>query len=83
VQVAPFLAILFVIAFFPGRFTHRHYLLYGSVFYGLAKVAEYYDRETLALTWSLLSGHSLKHLLAAVAPLCVLLMLRRRALKPG
>jgi len=78
VQLAPLLVIPFMIAVFPGRFTHRHYLLYGVGFYALAKVAEYYDRETFALTSSLLSGHALKHLLAALAPFCVYLMLRRR-----
>lgn len=83
VQLAPLLVIPFVIAVFPGRFTHRHYLLYGVGFYALAKVAEYYDREIFALTSNMLSGHSLKHLLAALAAFCVYLMLRRRAEKQG
>jgi hypothetical protein len=78
VQLTPLLVIPYVIAVFPGRYTHRHYLLYGVGFYALAKAAEYYDRETFTLTWSVLSGHSLKHLLAAAAPFCVYLMLRRR-----
>ena len=78
VQLTPLLVIPFVIAVFPGRFTHRHYLLYGVGFYAAAKIAEYYDRETFALTANVLSGHSLKHLLAAAAPYCVYLMLRRR-----
>jgi hypothetical protein len=78
VQLAPLLVIPFMIAVFPGRFTHRHYLLYGVGFYALAKVAEYYDREIFALTSDALSGHSLKHLLAAAAPFCVYLMLRHR-----
>lgn len=78
VQVAPFLVILFLTAFFPGRFTHRHYLLYGAGIYALAKVAEYYDSEIYSLTYAGISGHSIKHLLAAVGPFCVYLMLRRR-----
>src|SRR5262245_9106720 len=78
VQFAPLLAIPFVIAVFPGRYTHRHYLLYGVGFYALAKAAEFYDNGFYALTSSIISGHSLKHLLAAVAPFCVYLMLRRR-----
>ncbi len=79
VQLAPLLVIPFVIAVFPGRFTHRHYLFYGVGFYALAKVAEYYDREIFALTSNMLSGHSLKHLLAAAASFFVYLMLRRRS----
>lgn len=78
VQLAPLLVIPFLIVFFPGRYTYRHYLLYGVGFYALAKLAEYYDGEFFALTSRALSGHSLKHLLAAVAPLCIYFMLRRR-----
>lgn len=78
VQFAPLLAIPFVLAAFPGRYSHRHYLLYGVAFYALAKVAEHYDHGFYALSSRILSGHSLKHLLAAAAPLFVYLMLRRR-----
>lgn len=78
VQLAPLLAIPFILGMFPGRYTHRSYLLYGLLFYALAKVAEYYDNETYALTSLFVSGHSVKHLLAAMAPLFLLLMLRRR-----
>ncbi len=78
VQLAPLLAIPFMLGMFPGRYTHRSYLLYGLLFYALAKVAEYYDKETYSLTALFVSGHSVKHLLAAMAPLYLLLMLRRR-----
>ena len=79
VQVTPLLAIPFLIGFYPGRFTHRHYLLYGVGFYGLALVAQYFDNGIYVLTATGISGHSAKHLVAALAPLCVLLMLKRRA----
>jgi hypothetical protein len=78
VQFAPLIAIPFVLATFPGRYTHRHYLLYGLACYALAKVAEYYDNGFYSLTSSILSGHSLKHMVAAVAPFFIFLMLRRR-----
>jgi hypothetical protein len=83
VQGAPLLAIPFILAMFPARYTHRLYLLYGLAFYALAKVAEYYDRETFGLTSQFISGHSVKHLLAAMAPLCLYLMLRRRQVMPA
>lgn len=83
VQLTPLLVIPYVIAVFPGRYTHRHYLLYGVGFYALAKVAEYYDYGTYALTSSAISGHSVKHLIAAAAPFCVYLMLKRRASTEG
>ena len=78
VQAAPLLAIPFMLAMFAGRYTHRVYLLYGLAFYALAKMAEYYDRETYVLTSQFVSGHSVKHLLAAMAPLFLYLMLKRR-----
>ena len=78
VQGMPLLVIPYMIAVYPGRFTHRHYLLYGVAFYALAKVAEYYDYGTYSLTSGAISGHSVKHVVAAAAPFCVFLMLRRR-----
>jgi hypothetical protein len=79
VQAAPLLAVPYLLAASPGRYTHRHYLLAGAALYAVAKLAEYYDREIFALTSHVLSGHSLKHVFAALAPLCVHLMLERRS----
>jgi len=79
VQAAPLLAIPLVLAMFPARYTHRLYLLYGLGFYALAKVTEYYDLRIFEATAQFISGHSIKHLFAACAPLMLLLMLRRRA----
>jgi hypothetical protein len=78
VQFAPLLALLFVLGAFPGRYTQRSRLLYGLAFYICAKLAEAYDRELYVLTSQLLSGHVLKHLLAASAALFVWNMLRSR-----
>jgi len=79
VQVTPLLVIPYLIAAYPGRFTHRHYLLYGVGFYGLAVVAQHFDNGIYVLTVTGISGHSLKHLVAAAAPFCLYLMLKRRA----
>ncbi len=78
VQAAPLLAIPFVLAMFPARHTHRNYLIYGLIFYAAAKVAEYFDQGAYEFTVQWVSGHTLKHLLAAMAPLMLLLMLQRR-----
>jgi hypothetical protein len=82
VQATPLLVIPYVIAVYPGRHTHRHYLLYGVGFYALAKVAELLDYRIYDATLTAISGHSLKHMLAAAAPFCVYLMLRRRTVRP-
>ena len=79
VQGVPLLAIPYLIAAFPGRYTHRHYLLYGVGLYALAKVAELLDHQIYAATGAAISGHSVKHLLAAVAVFCVFRMLCRHS----
>jgi hypothetical protein len=78
VQYAPLTCILFVLAVFPARYTHRCYLLYGFGLYALAKIAELADRQIFAWTADTVSGHTVKHLLAAAAILLVLVMLSRR-----
>jgi hypothetical protein len=78
VQGAPLAAIPLVMLLFPARYTQRGYLLYGLAFYLAAKGAEMLDNEIYAALGTAISGHSLKHLLAAGAPLMLLLMLRRR-----
>jgi len=78
VQAAPLLAIAFVLGAYRAQFTHRIYLAYGLAAYGVAKAAEFHDAEIYAFTGQLMSGHTLKHLLAAASILFVYLMLRRR-----
>jgi len=78
VQYTPLVCIPFVLAVYPPRYTHRSALLYALGLYVLAKFAEAWDRQIFALTANLVSGHTLKHFLAAGAVLAILLMLRRR-----
>lgn len=56
----------------PGRVILGAFLLYG-----LSKVAEALDHQIFALLGGTVSGHSVKHLLAAAAPLPLVAMLRR------
>ena len=78
VQFVPLLCIPFVLALFPARYTHRRFMLYGIGLYGLAKAAEMADKGIFTLTSHVVSGHTLKHLLAAGAILALYVMLRRR-----
>ena len=48
------------------------------VFYMAAKAAEVLDYQIFELTWWLISGHTLKHLLAALGAAWLLRMLWRR-----
>jgi hypothetical protein len=74
----PLVALMLVIAMFPGRYTRRRFVLYGLGCYLLAKVAEFFDGEIFALTANALSGHTVKHLLAALGLFFIYLMLRWR-----
>jgi hypothetical protein len=77
VQLTPMLAAVLVF-FLPARYSHRQYLLYALACYVLAKLAELGDRQLMECSAGALSGHSLKHLLAAAGVLCFYVMLRRR-----
>ncbi len=78
VQFAPLLCIPLLIAMFPARYTHRRFVFYAIGLYVLAKIAELEDASIFTLTGHAVSGHTLKHLLAAGAILTLVLMLRRR-----
>ena len=83
VQLSPFLALIVLLLSFPGKYSHREYLWYGLGLYALAKLAEGFDAEIYSITAQTLSGHVLKHLLAAASVLAIYLMLlRRSALRP-
>lgn len=71
VQFLPILIIPPILVFSPPRTISSKWLWLTLAFYGLAKVLEYFDGEIYSLGM-LLSGHSLKHIVAALACLCVL-----------
>jgi hypothetical protein len=73
------LAIVLLLALFPARrYTHGHFLAWAAAWYALAKVFESTDPEVFRLTQGLISGHTLKHLLAAGAVFAILQGLRLR-----
>jgi hypothetical protein len=78
VQLIALLAIPLLIVLFRSGYTRRSLLLAALVWHALARVAELYDREIFALTGNQVSGHSLKHILAAMACFTILWMLRTR-----
>ncbi len=78
VQLIALLAIPLIIVLFRARYARRWLLLAAFGWHALAKVSELYDREFFALTGNLFSGHSFKHILAAMACFTILWMLRTR-----
>ncbi len=67
---------------FRGRHTRGRYLLYIFLWYAAARACELYDHEVFATLGGAVSGHTLKHLLAAAATYMVLAMLRAVSMGP-
>ena len=82
VQFGSLLVIVLTLCLFRARYSHRAHIAGAFGFYVLAKLAEASDRPLFELTDHVMSGHSVKHLLAAAAPLVLLDMLLRRSPLP-
>ena len=67
VQFYPLLALPIILLLFPPRFHGTRELGMCVVFYGLAKALEVLDARIFAALGGVVSGHSLKHLSAALA----------------
>ncbi len=80
VQFGPMISVPIVLLFCKKRYSHRHYLGYALIWYGLAKLCEIYDHDIYQMGNQVLCGHSLKHLLAGVSVYCVYRMLWVRRL---
>lgn len=78
VQTLAVLATPAVLLFARPRPEHTTLLWAACLAYGLAKAAELADGALYAATGEMLSGHALKHLLAAAGVLCLALRLRAR-----
>lgn len=79
VQFGSMLIILLVLVLFPPRYTRGSDFVVAVLLYGLAKVGEHFDQQIFALTGEIVSGHTLKHLLAAAAIGWLLRMLAMRS----
>lgn len=83
VQLYPLVTLPIILWLFPARFTGTQDLYAALACYVVAKGLEILDRPTYA-QGQLVSGHTLKHLVAALGPYFVLHMLKwRRALTTG
>lgn len=77
VQFGSLLTILLLLALFPQRYSRGGDFLISFIIYGLAKVFEAADRQIFALG-GIVSGHTLKHLAAAISAYWILRMLQLR-----
>jgi hypothetical protein len=79
------LVIVLLIALFPARrYNQGHLLIWAAAWYALAKVFETCDLGVYRMTGGLLSGHTIKHVLASGAVFAIVRQLRlRRSLAPS
>src|SRR5215472_2255183 len=76
VQYGSLLLLLLLTALFPSRYTRGRDTIEALVLYSLAKVCEYFDRAIFVATGKRVSGHTLKHLFAALTNFWLRRMLR-------
>jgi hypothetical protein len=82
VQFWPVLLVLWLVARRPARYSGGGAIVAVYACYAAALLAEWLDHEILAVT-GLISGHTLKHLLAATGAAWALLwLMRRRPVQP-
>lgn len=75
VQFLSLIVIASLLALYPRRYSHPHLLWLGLAAYALAKLCETLDAEIFAASAGLVSGHTIKHLVAAVGLGCLARML--------
>jgi hypothetical protein len=77
-------ALVLLIAFFPARrYDHGRLLVWAAAWYGMAKLFETGDLAAFHLSNGIISGHSLKHLLASGAVFAVVRQLKMRQALPA
>ncbi|KAH0451523.1 hypothetical protein IEQ34_018822 [Dendrobium chrysotoxum] len=81
VQFLPCIAIPLMTILMPPMYSHSTYWLWAAAFYLLAKVEEAEDKPIYKFTHHVVSGHTLKHLCAAMVPIFLTLMLAKRSVE--
>jgi hypothetical protein len=77
VQFYPLFAMPLLLWQFPeGMRVKSRFVAWAVGFYVLAKIAELYDAELFDLLGGAVSGHTIKHLLAALGPVAIIAMMR-------
>ncbi|MEE9395892.1 MAG: ceramidase domain-containing protein [Methylococcales bacterium] len=81
VQFGTLAALPFIYFFSTLKYPGRDWLMYGLVFYISAKVFELADSAIFSLFGGAISGHSLKHVVAAASTFAIFEMLKSRRLE--
>lgn len=82
-QFYPTVAIPLAMALLPPRYTHAGCLIFIVVLYGFSRIPEVYDAVVYSRL-GIVSGHTMKHIIAAIALTPIFIMLqKRRAIGDG
>jgi ceramidase len=76
-QFFPFVSIILILQLFPPRYTGSLFWAAAVAMYGLAKVLELYDAHIFSFG-QVLSGHTLKHVVAAAGGFAILKLFEKR-----
>ncbi|KAL5156973.1 hypothetical protein HKD37_15G041810 [Glycine soja] len=82
VQFVPCIVIPLMAILLPPMYTHSTYWLWAAGSYLLAKVLEATDDVIYEWAQHIVSGHTLKHLVAAMVPVFLTFMLAKRSVEP-
>lgn len=77
-QSYPIVMVVLILIIFPSPYTRTKLIFKSLIWYGVAKVGEFSDHQVYNLTFHAISGHTIKHLAAAVAIYLTLSYLRQR-----
>jgi hypothetical protein len=78
VQFAPVLLTPFIIMLYPNSYTHTTYMYISVALYVFAKIMEVLDKQIYSFLWNTVSGHTLKHVVAAYGIFLLAVMLQKR-----
>ncbi len=78
VQFVSMALLLIIISVYKPSHLQTKYLIYAFILYTFSKLAEHFDQQIYELIGQIVSGHTLKHLLAATATFFFYILLKRR-----
>ena len=77
VQFLPMILIPLILIMYKRPENYLGYIVATMIFYGISKITELHDVQIFQL-FGVISGHTLKHLLAAAGTCCIIIMLHNR-----
>ncbi len=80
VQFLPVILIPFILWLYQTPFTHQRFIIFVLISYVLAKVMEHFDAEIFSAL-GVMSGHAIKHVVAAIGTYFFYLAINKRCLK--